>query len=179
MKGEFSTIYEWNSNLEIGYPIIDAQHKGLFDTMNRFFSSCYYPYEMKREDVEEALLYLEQYTKEHFETEETIQIESSYPEYNQHKRFHEEFKIMVRGLKSDLERKGPTRELLGQIEMAIASWLVDHIEIEDMKIGRHLHRINEIREGLARRSGVVAGDIAISTRNDDEEAGDAEIPIHI
>jgi hemerythrin len=139
-------IYEWDVSLEIGYPSVDAQHKGLFDAMNHFFSS--YATEVKRADVEEALGYLEEYTKTHFADEERLQLESNYPGYQQHKRFHEEFKILVRGLKIDLERRGPTPALLGQIEMGIGSWLVDHIEVEDMKIGWHLRNIKKIRDEM-------------------------------
>jgi hemerythrin len=143
-------IYEWDDNLEIGHAAVDAQHKGLFDTMNQFFSRS--TFGIDRSAVEEAVGYLEEYAKMHFEEEEKIQIESNYPGYKQHKRFHEEFKILVRGLKADLERVGPTEELLGQIEMGIGSWLVDHIEVEDMKIGEHLRFMKKLREELSARA---------------------------
>jgi hemerythrin len=140
-------IYEWNDNLAIGYPLIDAQHKGLFDAMNEFFSSAD-PDILEMEEVQKALGYLEEYTQTHFADEEKVQLECGYPGYSNHKRFHEEFKILLRGLKTDLERMGPTRELLGQLEMGIGSWLVDHIEIEDMKIGAHILRMGKIREEM-------------------------------
>jgi hemerythrin len=143
-------IYEWNVNLQIGYPPVDVQHKGLFDVMNQFFSSI--SDGVNRAEVEEALCYLEEYVRVHFADEERIQLETNYPGYKQHKRFHEEFKILIRGLRTDLERVGPTLKLLGQIEMGIGSWLVDHIEVEDMKIGEHLRRVKQIRDGLALRA---------------------------
>jgi hemerythrin len=139
-------IYEWDDGLKIGYPEIDEQHKGLFDFMSGFFSSS--AGKMEREEVEKILDYLEAYTQTHFSDEERIQIENNYPGYAQHKRYHEEFKIVVRGLRADLERVGATPELIAQIEMAVGSWLVDHIQMEDMKIANHIRDAQKWREQL-------------------------------
>jgi hemerythrin len=132
--------------MKIGYPEIDEQHKGLFDFMGGFFSSC--ADGMEREEVEKILDYLETYTQTHFSDEERIQIENNYPGYSRHKRYHEEFKIVVRGLRVDLERMGSTPELIAQIEMAVGSWLVDHIQTEDMKIGDHIRDAQKWREQM-------------------------------
>lgn len=139
-------IYEWDDGLKIGYPEIDEQHKGLFDFMGAFFSSC--GAGADREEIEKIIDYLEAYTQTHFADEERIQVENNYPGYAQHKRYHEEFKIVVRGLRADLERVGPTTELIAQIEMAVGSWLVDHIQTEDMKIANHIRDVRKWKEQL-------------------------------
>ena len=139
-------IYEWDDGMKIGYPEIDAQHKALFDFMNVFFSSCGAGADC--EEIEKILDYLEAYTQTHFSDEERIQVENNYPGYSRHKRYHEEFKIVVRGLRADLERMGPTPELIGQIEMAVGSWLVDHIQTEDMKIADHIRDAKKWREEM-------------------------------
>ncbi|MDR1579191.1 MAG: hemerythrin family protein [Synergistaceae bacterium] len=139
-------IYEWDDGMKIGYTEIDAQHKGLFDFMSGFFSSS--GGRMEREEVEKILDYLEAYTQVHFSDEERIQVENNYPGYTQHKRYHEEFKIVVRGLRADLEREGPTPELIAQIDMAVGSWLVDHIQTQDMKIGNHIRDVQRWREQM-------------------------------
>ena len=43
---------------------------------------------------------------------------------------------------------GPTPELIGQIEMAVGSWLVDHIQTEDMKIADHIRDAKKWREEM-------------------------------
>jgi hemerythrin len=139
-------FYEWDDGMKIGYPEIDEQHKGLFDFMNEFFAPCAAGAE--HEEIEKIIDYLEKYSQNHFTDEERIQVENNYPGYSQHKRYHEEFKIVVRGLRADLERMGPTPELIAQIEMAVGSWLVDHIQTEDMKIGKHIRDIQEWREQM-------------------------------
>jgi hemerythrin len=139
-------IYEWDDGMKIGYPEIDKQHKMLFDFMNEFFSSCGAGADAR--EVEKILDYLEVYTQTHFSDEEKIQSDNNYPAYSQHKRYHEEFKIVVRGLRADLEREGPTPELIAQIEMAVGSWLVDHIQTEDMKIGDHIRDAQKWREQM-------------------------------
>jgi hemerythrin len=139
-------IYEWDDGMKIGYPEIDEQHKMLFDFMNEFFSSCGAGADV--EEVQKIIDYLEAYSQTHFADEEKIQIDNNYPAYSQHKRYHEEFKIVVRGLRADLERMGPTPELIAQIEMAVGSWLVDHIQVEDFKIVEHIRNVQKWREQM-------------------------------
>ncbi|MDR3685103.1 MAG: hemerythrin domain-containing protein, partial [Geothrix sp.] len=58
----------WNSRFETGVTLVDAQHKSLFDAVNRLAASL--GSESMGDGVKESLDFLAKYTQEHFKTEE-------------------------------------------------------------------------------------------------------------
>ena len=129
------TQYEWDSALETGYPDIDEQHKQLVATLNDLLFAC--KHGTHRAELKKTVDFLVNYTIKHFADEEMFQIEHNYPEYEQHKRLHDNFKLVASELTDRLVREGASISLLAEMHSVIGGWLVSHIQGEDMKIAIH------------------------------------------
>ena len=128
--------YAWNKDLETGNAMIDQQHKQLIQCINDLLDSCSQGKE--RNKIIETLQFLENYTKKHFADEEALQKRSGYPDYINHKKYHETFKKTVADIMAQMKTSGPTVALVAKVNTSIASWFVNHIKNEDTKVARHV-----------------------------------------
>lgn len=128
--------YNWTADLETGNITIDEQHKQLIGAINNLLNSC--SQGKGRDALKETTTFLYNYTSKHFADEEKLQLASKYPDYVNHKRYHEEFKKVVHDLMSQLEKDGPTVVLVGKVNSSIAGWLLNHIKKEDVKVAAHI-----------------------------------------
>lgn len=128
--------YEWDSNLETGYAQIDNQHKQLVGALNSFMEA--FEQGKGQSEVEKTLEFLIGYTLKHFADEEKLQIQHEYPEYLLHKRYHEEFKAVARGLEKRVAEEGPTDELMKEVAETVGSWLLNHIQGDDFKLAAYI-----------------------------------------
>jgi hemerythrin len=128
--------YTWNKRLETGNVTIDNQHKELIAAINSLLDACS---EGKgRTKIEETSQFLVNYTKRHFADEEKLQLQSHYPDYANHKKYHEGFVQEVNQIVAELKKEGPTLVMVGKINNAIAGWLIRHISTEDVKVANHI-----------------------------------------
>lgn len=130
--------YEWNDDLKTGNTLIDSQHKELIKAINSLMVAC--SQGKGRAEIERTLIFLEQYTAKHFSDEEKLQLQYRYPDYQNHKRYHEGFKAVVRDLGAQLRAEGPTIALLGQVNARIGDWLIHHIKREDTRVAAHISK---------------------------------------
>ncbi|MEA4988070.1 MAG: hemerythrin family protein [Anaerovorax sp.] len=128
--------YNWTADLETGNITIDEQHKQLIGAINNLLNSC--SQGKGRDALKETTTFLYNYTAKHFADEEKLQLASKYPDYVNHKRYHEEFKKVVHDLMSQLDKDGPTVVLVGKVNSSIAGWLLNHIKKEDVKVAAHI-----------------------------------------
>jgi hemerythrin len=128
--------YEWNSNFETGIEAIDIQHKQLFAAVNHLIDTCRSG--KGTEELEKSLNFLSDYTIKHFFDEEQVQQKYHYPDYPNHKKFHENFKATVRDLKVKMIMKGPSEELVKEVRAKIGDWLVTHIRGQDIKLAGYI-----------------------------------------
>jgi len=131
----------WDKELELGNDQVDRQHKSLFEIINNLIRQC----ERKQGHVavREALGFLAEYTIRHFDCEEALQIETKYPEFEKHKQLHRELKLTVGKLMQRYEDSGTSDALLNDIRESVISWVVNHIQVEDKKIGIHIRNLND------------------------------------
>lgn len=131
--------YNWTADLETGNTKIDAQHKQLIAAINNLLDAC--SQGKGRNSLKETTSFLYDYTEKHFADEEKLQIASRYPDYVNHKQYHEGFKKVVRDLMAQLDAEGPTVVLVGKVNSSIAGWLLNHIKKEDVKVAAHIRSI--------------------------------------
>jgi hemerythrin len=124
--------YTFDSTLETGHPLIDEQHKRFIQAVNDFYSACVMG--KGSEEITKTMDFLEEYTSEHFEAEEQLQLQYNYPDYNRHKLSHESFKRIVKELRIKLEDQGHTQKLTLEVTGKIADWLLGPIPTQDKKI---------------------------------------------
>ncbi|MDR2403247.1 MAG: hemerythrin family protein [Spirochaetaceae bacterium] len=128
--------YTWDKSLETGIEKIDTQHQQLFVAVNQLLLTCN---DGKDQDaLKKDLDFLTNYTIKHFFEEEQIQQKYKYPDYLNHKKYHEEFKSVVRDLSVQFIMKGPSETLINDITTKIGGWLVSHIKVEDQKLATHI-----------------------------------------
>jgi hemerythrin len=128
--------YRWDDSLETGHTLIDDQHKQLFAAINELLATCR---EGKgKEELSKSLDFLTNYTIKHFFEEEQIQQKYQYPEYTNHKKYHDAFKVVIRDLTVRLIMKGVSDDLIAEVHEQVGDWLVNHIKVHDFRLAKYL-----------------------------------------
>lgn len=128
--------YVWTQNLETGNEIIDSQHKALIEALNTLVDAT-----MRGcgcQELRQTVEFLEEYTRKHFADEEVLQLEYQYPDYESHKKKHEEFFQVVQEIGEKLSEEGATMKLLGRVNREMGDWLILHIKIEDARLAQYI-----------------------------------------
>ncbi|HWQ77224.1 MAG TPA: bacteriohemerythrin [Anaerovoracaceae bacterium] len=124
---------EWTPNLSVGINSIDQQHKTLFDKANQLFEAG--KNNRSKEFIAEMLEFLDAYTKQHFQEEETYMRSISYPGYDDQKKLHTGFIAALGRLKNEYRESGGNILVILNANQMVVDWLLKHISIEDKKIG--------------------------------------------
>ncbi len=120
-------MLEWEDKYSVGILIIDEQHKKLFDLINKTI------YVEGHGDSKLALMeIIEQmtdYAIKHFKAEEAYMREFNYPEYQDHKKEHDDFfdhtlVYFDKVVKDD-------RHVSNELHEYLTQWLVNHIQGTD------------------------------------------------
>ncbi|MDR1389248.1 MAG: bacteriohemerythrin [Treponema sp.] len=131
-----SDYFVWTDAMLVGHKTIDDQHKQLFAALNRLMDAIHKG--KGRDELKKSLEFLGGYTVYHFDEEEKIQLQYEYPDYTNHRRYHETFKLAVADLASRMISQGPTDILVDEVKKQIGGWLVNHIEAQDARLGAHI-----------------------------------------
>lgn len=131
--------YQFTPDLETGNALIDAEHRQLIDAVNSLLEAC--TQGQGRAQLSKTTRFLYDYTAKHFADEERLQQQSRYPHYQDHKQYHESFKRLVADLMKRLNDQGPTVALVGEVNNALAGWLINHIKREDKKLADFLRKL--------------------------------------
>jgi len=139
---KMNNVYEiknglaWNDSFLLGNALVDMQHQRLFELVSDLVGAC-----MDESDtakLKETLDFLVGYAVKHFTDEEAFQLECGYPDYENHRQIHEDFKKEVGRLVQRFEKSGSSAELSKDVNKTLVRWLVNHIQNEDKKIGEHI-----------------------------------------
>ena len=129
----------WSKVYELGVEQIDAQHRRLFVLVSELTKACIDGVETEK--LYETLDFLVNYTVQHFNDEEALQLKYNYPDYERHKQLHEDFKATVGGLVQEFVNSGSSAELSSNVNTIVVRWLIQHIQREDKKIGVHINSL--------------------------------------
>lgn len=125
-------LIEWQQEFNTGIKIIDEQHHGVISAINTlfFFKQEGQPLEIMRP----ALLTLDQFTRNHFMTEENILLHTQYPHFKEHVTLH---RLML----DKMEEVATEEECCENAEHVFAflqEWWIDHITVQDKKFMPHV-----------------------------------------
>lgn len=134
--GGLVVSFAWSKELETGNPQIDEEHQELLRAINRLLEAC--ATGKGEKELSNTLDFLTQYTITHFRHEESLQVQYGYPDYSNHKRFHETFFKVVENLATNLKAEGATPRLMEDMNKQLVGWLLNHIKTEDVKVARHI-----------------------------------------
>ncbi len=121
-------LMPWTSKLETSIPVIDTQHKELVRMLNQMHKA------MRKQQGSNKLNIIIQgladYTVMHFSVEEKLFRKFGYPEYEKHKKIHEELVATVLKFKSDFN-SGKATVTMDLMDF-LTDWLKTHIMKTDM-----------------------------------------------
>ncbi|HOV98532.1 MAG TPA: bacteriohemerythrin [Bacteroidota bacterium] len=116
-------LVQWSSNLSVGVPSLDAEHKQLLELINKMHEA------MQRGEgktvVANILDQLIRYTQTHFKHEEEIMAKTRYPQAAVHSLHHNQLTKKVLELQKELANGSVSVTL--EVMNFLKSWLQDHI----------------------------------------------------
>ena len=118
----------WLLKYSVDNKVLDDQHKELLNIMNDFMEMSSMP-DTKKEEILPIVTKLENYINVHFNTEESFMKSYAFPDYENHMKLHNEFKIRVSSLKEKCAGENPPQAI--EMLRFLYEWLVNHIEKED------------------------------------------------
>ncbi len=137
-SGEVGLVVHWDDSIAIGNPVIDEQHRSLFEHANSLVDAI-----GKADDysqLDSIIDFLSDYVVKHFKTEERLMVETGYPfldlQIEQHRRFANYFTAFKEEIKKDLNTHRVF--LLFRAQILVMDWLVNHTVKTDRHLGRFL-----------------------------------------
>ncbi len=130
-------MFIWGPELMVGVQIIDDQHLGLVDLINRLSDAMR---SGKGNEVLGVILYkLIQYTESHFATEEQLMREHNYTYASSHQVAHRKLIGRVTQFKAEFE----SDEVALSISVLdfLCDWLRQHIQQSDKKFAQELNAL--------------------------------------
>ena len=122
-------VLTWTPDIAVGVEVIDAQHQSLFSLYNRLASAL--EAQISVEELELAMLSLQDYVIEHFAEEQELMAESRYPDFNKHAIQHDRFIVDFLKLKRRLTAEGASRQIAEELKERVGNWLLSHISVVD------------------------------------------------
>jgi len=130
----------WDNCLLTGNLTVDMQHQRIFALVSDLVRFCEEGSDTAK--LSNTLGFLVKHTIEHFSDEEALQIEYKYPDHENHKQKHNEFKETIDELVQRFEKTGSSEELSRNVNKILVRWLVTHIQQEDKKISEHIRIVS-------------------------------------
>lgn len=135
-------IAVWSHQFETGFDELDEQFKGLFQIINNLHYAVMDG--RGKELVAETLDHLAYYVDTHLSSEEAWMQKMAYPDFWQHKQYHDQFRhdtqLLIEGFK---EKKLVLSITVSQF---LFKWLQSHTRNDDMKMIHYVrHHWEDIR----------------------------------
>ncbi|HEY1808798.1 MAG TPA: bacteriohemerythrin [Acidobacteriaceae bacterium] len=125
----------WNDRLMTGIAAIDNDHQKLVGMVNALYEAIQAG--NGREEVQQVLDDLVDYTRFHFGREEALFTHTRYAGQRQHKAEHDGMVVWVEGIRKRVEEGtavAPSLEVMNHLK----DWLFDHILGSDQRYVEHL-----------------------------------------
>lgn len=115
----------WDSKLDTGIEVIDAQHQRIVDYINDLEIAKMKEDKRLVTDVIEQLI---DYTQSHFGFEEAMLEEAGYKFLRPHKKVHE---LFIKRVTEFTMRAAKGEEIADELHSMLTKWLLNHIANED------------------------------------------------
>ena len=124
----------WDDSFNIQVEVIDQQHRRLVELMNRLIATQ--DEKASDDDIADILGAMTNYLGYHFDTEEQLMIDHSYPELESHREEHQAFVTQTAYFIATYREGGTS--LKKDILLFLKEWLVEHIVKTDGAFGDFL-----------------------------------------
>jgi len=119
-------LAEWSPRIEVGLPMIDSQHRQLFELAGTFTGDG------DQIRILKSLAMLTEYVKVHFREEEEMMAACNYPELAAHRLLHGEFRRMLFNLLENAKQMS-LDEIADEVKYLINGWFYNHILVADFQ----------------------------------------------
>jgi hemerythrin len=136
-------LIEWSDRFNVNFKPIDEQHQQMARTVNDLYSLLG---SKKYEATKYLVKKLVDDVKLHFETEEKLMKIGNFQSYYSHKLEHDRFEKEIKGFYRKFSN-GET-DINLQFLNLLKRWMLNHIEINDRKLGTHLNSLENKEELL-------------------------------
>ncbi len=130
-------VMAWTDELSIGISAVDAQHKGIIETLARLCET------VADGESWDATLVLSgdmiDLFESHFTSEESFMRSIRYPGVDVHVEAHSAFFTDFSGLVYRIEKHDGS--VAGDLVKCVRSWAFDHVDVLDRKIARYVSEI--------------------------------------
>lgn len=123
-------ILDWKDDYNVNIEEINKQHKELLSIVREFHAAI--SKKKGEKELSKAILFLYDYVENHFKYEEDLLLAYHYPDYEKHKKLHDEFKETVLDFKKKFESRKDTL-LVNDVLNTLLDWLIQHIKVSDKK----------------------------------------------
>lgn len=125
-------LLRWRDEYLIGVEELDFEHKGLFERLNELHEDLADHDEKAK--IEDCLGEIHTRVLAHFALEERFMLDTKFPNYEQHKKEHDDFLEVIADI---IERFRTNSELsYGEaLEAQLQHWILDHITTSDKELG--------------------------------------------
>ena len=128
----------WDRALETGDAEIDAQHRELFDRIDKLLAAS--REKRSREEVGQMLTFLGDYVVHHFSAEERMMQAAAYPEIGAHQTEHQRFVQEFAILYNEYKTEGPSTLFIIRVGNRVTGWLREHIYRTDRSLVQWLRQ---------------------------------------
>lgn len=120
-------LFAWKEEFSTGVPLIDEQHKKLFEIAGRTYSLINDEFVIDKYDrIIELIDELKEYTVFHFKSEEEYMLSIGYRKYFSHKVEHDDFIERINNVDYNQLDQDQEAYLRGILEF-IVEWISNHI----------------------------------------------------
>lgn len=131
--------FQWDDRLNLGVPAVDKDHKRLFSIIKKILTLSNEEQEERvKHAAKEGIKFFTTYAMEHFAREEALMLSLGYPEFEMHKRIHDDMRSNVLpSLQKDLEESDYSLDSIRHFLGVCVGWLTTHIMMIDQTIVHH------------------------------------------
>lgn len=132
-------LIEWSDDIKLGVPAIDADHRRLIDLTNTFLTAV--EDELLMPQLAAILGELIHQTQTHFQAEERLLDQCSYPQLTSHRVKHGHLLVEVYMLHERFSHPEADSMLAMETALYLKHWLLDHIVASDKPFRPFLMRL--------------------------------------
>ncbi|WP_375752735.1 bacteriohemerythrin [Vibrio sp. HN007] len=127
-------LFEWDSSYSVGIQEIDRQHRSLMTLANEYHRTQIT--KSARGAIARVMEGVIEYTKSHFQYEESLMKKYGYPDLEPHKAKHRKLEAEAQSFKDRFDRG---EDLGEEFSKFLEGWLLNHIKKADQEYSEHLN----------------------------------------
>jgi len=138
-----SEIVVWGEKYATGIELIDGQHHQLVELTNQLYVACFTEDDVLQVVFKDAMSRMVKYVRFHFDAEIKLLNAINYPDYNNHKKMHDDL------VKNILEAANDYRDgkkfVPNNFVRTLKDWIFGHIAVYDKIYSAYV--MEQIRKG--------------------------------